>query len=173
MSLSAPRSRCRTSQLLDYRVQEYRLPSRPSFKCNVLRESLSVDSQNIPCATLNRRGSWVLSVPEKVEAVWAVDECPARPFPRVLQGKSGQTHDFTLQYLHARLTQLPFPERTTSASSVHHICKFLFRILHMLYFHSPGQKYCIPRAAFLFPVGTHTWCSFRFPNQSFTCCREI
>jgi hypothetical protein len=28
-----------------------------SFKCNVLRESLSVDSQNIPCATLKRRGS--------------------------------------------------------------------------------------------------------------------
>jgi hypothetical protein len=31
-------------------VQEYRLPSPPSFKCSVLRESLSVDSQNIPCA---------------------------------------------------------------------------------------------------------------------------
>jgi hypothetical protein len=31
----------------DYRVQEYRLFSLPpSFKCNVLRESLSVDSQN-------------------------------------------------------------------------------------------------------------------------------
>jgi hypothetical protein len=28
------------------------LPSPPSFRCNVLRESLSVDSQNIPCATL-------------------------------------------------------------------------------------------------------------------------
>jgi hypothetical protein len=34
----------------------------PSFKCNVLRESLSVDSQNIPCATLKRRGVWVISV---------------------------------------------------------------------------------------------------------------
>jgi hypothetical protein len=34
----------------------YRLPSSLSFKCNVLRESLSVDSQNIPCATLPRRG---------------------------------------------------------------------------------------------------------------------
>jgi hypothetical protein len=27
-------------------IQEYRLPSPPSFICNVLRESLSVDSQN-------------------------------------------------------------------------------------------------------------------------------
>ncbi len=34
----------------------------PSFKCNVLLESLSVDSQNIPCATLKRRGSWVISI---------------------------------------------------------------------------------------------------------------
>jgi hypothetical protein len=33
------------------------------FYCNVLRESLSVDSQNIPCAPLKRRGSWVISVP--------------------------------------------------------------------------------------------------------------
>ena len=46
----------------DYKVQEYRLPSPPPFKCNVLRESLSVDSQNILCATLKRRGSWVISV---------------------------------------------------------------------------------------------------------------
>jgi hypothetical protein len=42
--------------LQDYRVQEYRLPSPPSIKCNVLRESLSEDSQNIPCATLKRIG---------------------------------------------------------------------------------------------------------------------
>jgi hypothetical protein len=41
---------------------EYRLLSPPSSKCNVLRESPSVDSQNIPCATLKRRGSWVISV---------------------------------------------------------------------------------------------------------------
>ncbi len=58
----------------------------PPFKCNVLRESLSVDSQNIPSATLKekgvvgnlyislwtvkiflaehlkRRGSWVISI---------------------------------------------------------------------------------------------------------------
>jgi hypothetical protein len=33
----------------------------PSFKRNVLRESLSEDSQNISCATLKRRGSWVIS----------------------------------------------------------------------------------------------------------------
>ncbi len=44
------------------RLQEYRLPSLPSFKCNVLREILSVDNKNIPCATLKRRGSWVISV---------------------------------------------------------------------------------------------------------------
>jgi hypothetical protein len=43
-------------------VQEDRLPSPPSFKCNVLRESLSVDSQNIACSTLKRRGWWVISV---------------------------------------------------------------------------------------------------------------
>jgi hypothetical protein len=43
-------------------VREYRLPSSPSFKCNVLRESLSEDSQNIHCAILKRRGSWVISV---------------------------------------------------------------------------------------------------------------
>ncbi len=47
LSLSAQRGRCRTSR---------------SFKCNVLREGLSVGSQNIPCAKLNRRGSWVISV---------------------------------------------------------------------------------------------------------------
>ncbi len=58
LSPSLQRRRCKTSQLQDYRVQEWRLPSPPSFKCNVLRESLSVDSQNIPCATLERRGSW-------------------------------------------------------------------------------------------------------------------
>jgi hypothetical protein len=42
--------------LQDYRVQEYRLLSPPSIKCNVLRGSLSEDSQNIPCTTLKRRG---------------------------------------------------------------------------------------------------------------------
>ena len=63
MSLSAPRRRSWTSQLQNYRVKEYRLPSPPSYKCNVLRESLSVDSQNIPCETIEkRRGSWVISV---------------------------------------------------------------------------------------------------------------
>ncbi len=34
----------------------------PSIKCNVLRESLSEDNQNIPCATLKRRESWVISI---------------------------------------------------------------------------------------------------------------
>ncbi len=38
--------RCRTTWLQDYRVQEYRPPSPPFIKCNVLRESLSEDSQN-------------------------------------------------------------------------------------------------------------------------------
>ncbi len=33
-----------------------------SIKLNVLRESLSKDSQNIPCAALKKRGSWVISV---------------------------------------------------------------------------------------------------------------
>ncbi len=37
-------------------------PLSPSFKCNVLRESLSVESQNIPCATPDRKGPWVISV---------------------------------------------------------------------------------------------------------------
>jgi hypothetical protein len=62
LSLSAPRRRCRTSKLQAYRVQEYRLPTPPSFKCNVLRESLSGDSKITPYATLKRRGSWVISV---------------------------------------------------------------------------------------------------------------
>jgi hypothetical protein len=41
---------------------EYRLPSPPSIKCNVLRKSLFEDSQNIPCATLKRRVSWGISM---------------------------------------------------------------------------------------------------------------
>ncbi len=49
------------------KTTEYRYKSTDSvftsFKCNELRESLSVvDSQNIPCATLKRRGSWIISV---------------------------------------------------------------------------------------------------------------
>ncbi len=44
----------------DYRVQDS--PLHPFFNCNVLRESLSVDSENNPCATLKRTGSWVISV---------------------------------------------------------------------------------------------------------------
>jgi hypothetical protein len=43
--------------LQEYRTQEYRIAYPPSFKCNVLRESLSVESQNIPCAALNRGGA--------------------------------------------------------------------------------------------------------------------
>jgi hypothetical protein len=36
--------------------------ARLQFKCNLLRESFSVDSKNIPYAALLRRGSWVISV---------------------------------------------------------------------------------------------------------------
>ncbi len=46
------------ARLQSTRVQT---PLSPSFKCNVLRESLSVDSQNIPCAILKRIGSLVIS----------------------------------------------------------------------------------------------------------------
>ncbi len=50
--VDAGRHGCKTTE---YRIQDYRLPSLPSIKCNVLRESLSEDSQNIHCATLKRR----------------------------------------------------------------------------------------------------------------------
>jgi hypothetical protein len=40
----------------DITVARLQTPLSPSFKCNVLRESLSVDSQNIPCATLKEKG---------------------------------------------------------------------------------------------------------------------
>jgi hypothetical protein len=62
LSLSTERGRCRTSQLQDYRVQEYRLRSFLSFTCNVLLESLFVESQNIPGVTLKRRGPWKISI---------------------------------------------------------------------------------------------------------------
>jgi hypothetical protein len=51
-----------STRLQDYRVQEYRLSSPPSSECNVIRQNLSEDSQDIPCAPLTRRGSWVISV---------------------------------------------------------------------------------------------------------------
>ncbi len=61
----------------DYRVQENRLPSSPSIKCNLLRESLSEDSQNIPCATLKRRGSWVIRVADPdPDSIGSVDPDP-------------------------------------------------------------------------------------------------
>ncbi len=37
-------------------ILRVKTPHSPSFKCNVLRVSLSVGSQNIPCATLKRKG---------------------------------------------------------------------------------------------------------------------
>ncbi len=46
--------RCRTARLQNYGVQKYIPSSPPSIKRNVLRESLSVDSQNIPSETLER-----------------------------------------------------------------------------------------------------------------------
>jgi hypothetical protein len=62
LSLSSQRVRCRMSRLQDYRLQEYRLPSPPSIKCNVLHESLSEDSQNIPCATKGVVGNLYISL---------------------------------------------------------------------------------------------------------------
>ncbi len=53
---------CRTSRLQDYRIRGDRLLPPPSIKLNVLRESLSEDSQNIPCATLKTGGSGVISI---------------------------------------------------------------------------------------------------------------
>ncbi len=50
------------AKLQSTRVPYYKLSPPPSFKCKVLRESLPVNSQNIPCATLKRRGSWVISI---------------------------------------------------------------------------------------------------------------
>ncbi len=66
MSLSAQRRGCRTSQLQD--TTEYKSTESP-LKCNVLRESLSMDNKNIPCATLKRRGARVISV------VYLPEEC--------------------------------------------------------------------------------------------------
>jgi hypothetical protein len=40
------------------RLQSTRFPYTPSIKCNVLLESLSEESQNIPGATLKSRGLW-------------------------------------------------------------------------------------------------------------------
>jgi hypothetical protein len=48
VTILTERGQCRTLRLQDYRVQECRLPSPPSIKCDVLRESLSEDSENIP-----------------------------------------------------------------------------------------------------------------------------
>jgi hypothetical protein len=66
-----------TSRLQDYLVQEYRLPSPPSIKCNVLRESLSEDSQTIPCAILKRRWSWEISYKSLGNTFPAATDFPA------------------------------------------------------------------------------------------------
>jgi hypothetical protein len=47
------------ARLQSTRVQT---PLSLSIECNVLRKSLSGDSQNIPCATLKRKGSWVIFI---------------------------------------------------------------------------------------------------------------
>jgi hypothetical protein len=65
------------------RLQEYRLPSPPSMKCSVLRESLSVDSQNIPCGTLKRRGSWVISTYISISLCRPIVRLVIRPFGKV------------------------------------------------------------------------------------------
>ncbi len=58
------------ARLHSTRVQS---PLSPSIKCNVLRKSLSEDSQNISCATLSkRRGSRVISVQNLKITKWAV-----------------------------------------------------------------------------------------------------
>ncbi len=51
LPVSSQRGRYRTTRLQYYGVQEQGIPSPPSFKCNVLRESLSDESQNTQCAT--------------------------------------------------------------------------------------------------------------------------
>jgi hypothetical protein len=63
------------ARLQGKRVQTPLSPSPPSFKCNVLRESLSVNSQNIPCGCRKLRqldgesagnhGSWVADTRRK------------------------------------------------------------------------------------------------------------
>ncbi len=53
---------CTEASMQDAKVTRLQTPLSLSLKCNVLRESLSVDSKNIHCATLKRRGSWVISV---------------------------------------------------------------------------------------------------------------
>ncbi len=68
---------CNFARLQTTRVQT---SSPTSFKSIVLRKSLSVDSQNIPCATLKRRGSWVISVYLwllRLSSYWRVSMSPA------------------------------------------------------------------------------------------------
>jgi hypothetical protein len=52
-----------------------------SFKCNVLRENLSVDGQNILCATLKRRWSWVIFVYLWLKLTWVGDILVPPPPP--------------------------------------------------------------------------------------------
>ncbi len=50
------------AKLQSTRVQTPLFPVLKMYRGNVLRESHFLDSQNIPCATLKRRGSWVISI---------------------------------------------------------------------------------------------------------------
>jgi hypothetical protein len=43
-------------------ITRVQTPLSPSFQCNLMRESLTMDGQNISCETLKRRGSWVICV---------------------------------------------------------------------------------------------------------------
>jgi hypothetical protein len=45
----------------EYKSTDSPLPPPPFCNCNALRESHSMDGLNIPCASLKRRRSWVIS----------------------------------------------------------------------------------------------------------------
>jgi hypothetical protein len=48
------------ARMFEYKSTDSPLPTLLNAMY-ILRESLSEDSQNIPCATLKRKGSWVIS----------------------------------------------------------------------------------------------------------------
>jgi hypothetical protein len=97
LSLSAPRRRCRTLQLHDYRVQENRLPCPPSFKCKcTASESLCGQSKYSMPNTKDKGvvGNLCISLaPAKmalnlnfVFPIRYLDDCPPAPLWRVCQG---------------------------------------------------------------------------------------
>jgi hypothetical protein len=61
-----------------YKATEYRTSLSAIFSvCNVLRESLSEDSQNIPCATQKRKGVVALWVISGLNRKYSFDEIQA------------------------------------------------------------------------------------------------